>query len=117
MWPLTLYVIKYNRYRRLDNEGPHNLYASPYIIWVKKSKRMRWAGREARTGGMRNAYKILAEDLAEKRPLGRSRRRREDAIRTDLRKIGWEGMNRMYQAQDRDQWRALVNTVMNIRVP
>jgi hypothetical protein len=53
----------------------------------------------------------------EKRPLGRYRRRREDNIRMDLREIGWGGMDWIDLAQDRDQWRAVVNTVMKLRVP
>jgi hypothetical protein len=52
-----------------------------------------------------------------KRPLGRLRRRWEDNIRMALRKIGWRGIDWIDLAQDRDQWRALVNTVMNLRVP
>jgi hypothetical protein len=52
-----------------------------------------------------------------KRPLGRPRRRWEDNIKMNLREIGWGGMEWIYLAQDMDQWRALVNTVMNLRVP
>jgi hypothetical protein len=52
-----------------------------------------------------------------KRPLGRPRRRCVDSIKMDLREIGWDGMDWIDLAQDRDQWRALVNTVMNLRVP
>jgi hypothetical protein len=52
-----------------------------------------------------------------KRPLERPRRRWEDNIRMDLREIGWGSMDCIDLAQDRDQWRALVNTVMNLRVP
>jgi hypothetical protein len=59
----------------------------------------------------RNAYRILVG----KRPLGRPRHRWEN-IRMDLREIGWGGMDWIDLAQDRDQWRALVNTVMNLRV-
>jgi hypothetical protein len=51
------------------------------------------------------------------KPLGRPRRRWEDNIKMDLREIGWGGMDWMYLAQDRDQWRAVVNTVINLRVP
>jgi hypothetical protein len=53
----------------------------------------------------------------EKRPLGRVRRRGMDNIKMDLREVGWDGMDWIDVAQDRDQWRALVNTVMNLRVP
>jgi hypothetical protein len=52
-----------------------------------------------------------------KRPLGRPRGRWEDNIRMDLREILWEGVDWIHLVQDRDQWRALVNTVMNLRVP
>jgi hypothetical protein len=82
-----------------------------------KSRRVRWAGRVARVGEKRNAYRILVGKPEGKRPLGRPRRRWEDNIRMDLRDIGWGGMDWIDLAQDRDQWRALVNTVMNLRVP
>jgi hypothetical protein len=52
-----------------------------------------------------------------KRPLGRPRRRWVDNIKIDLGEIGWDGMDWIELAQDRDQWRAPVNTVMNLRVP
>jgi hypothetical protein len=52
-----------------------------------------------------------------KRPLGRTKRRWEDNIKMDLREIRWDGMDWIDLAQDRDQWRALLNTVMNLRVP
>jgi hypothetical protein len=65
----------------------------------------------------RNAYRILVGKPQGKIPLGRPRRRWEDNIRMDLRGIGWSGMDWIDLAQDRDQWRALVNTVMNLRVP
>jgi hypothetical protein len=68
-------------------------------------------------GEKRNAYRILLGKPEGKRPLGRSRRRWEDNIKTDLRGIGWCDMDWIDLAQDRDQWRALVNTVMNLRVP
>jgi hypothetical protein len=56
------------------------------------------------------------ESKKEKKTLGRSRRRWEDNINRDLRELGWQGMDWIDLAQDRDQWRALVNTVMNLRV-
>jgi hypothetical protein len=63
---------------------------------------------------MRNAYKILVGKPEGKRPLGRPRRRWVTNIKMDLSELEWDVMDR---AQDRDQWRALVNTVMNLRVP
>jgi hypothetical protein len=78
---------------------------------------MRWTGHVARTEEKRNAYRILVGKPEGKRPLGRPRRRWEDNIKMDLREIGWGGTDWIDLAQDRDQWRALVNTVMNIRVP
>jgi hypothetical protein len=68
-------------------------------------------------GEMRNAYKISVVKREGKRPLGRLNYRWEDNIRMDLREIGWEGVDWIHLAQDRDQWRAVVKTVMNLRVP
>jgi hypothetical protein len=68
-------------------------------------------------GEKRNAYWILVGMPEGRRPLGRPRRRWVDNIKIDLREIGWGGMDWVDLAQDRDQWRALVNTVMNLRVP
>jgi hypothetical protein len=65
----------------------------------------------------RNAYRILMGKLERKRLLGRPRYRWEDNIRMDLREIGWCGMDWIDLAQDKDQWRTLVNTIMNLRVP
>jgi hypothetical protein len=82
-----------------------------------KSRRIRWAGHVARLGEKRNAYMILVGKPEGKRPLGRLKCRWEDNIRMVLREIGWGGMDWTDLAQDRDQLRALVNTVMNFRVP
>jgi hypothetical protein len=82
-----------------------------------KSRRMRWVGHAARMGENRNAYRILVGKPEGKRPLGRPRRRWVDDIKMDLREIGWGGIDWIHLAQDRDQWRTLVNTVMNLRVP
>jgi hypothetical protein len=65
----------------------------------------------------RNAYRILVGQPEGKRPLGRPRRRWVDNIKIDLREIVWGGMDWNNLAPDRDQWRTLVNTVMNLRVP
>jgi hypothetical protein len=68
-------------------------------------------------GETRNAYRILVGKPEGKRVLGRPRRRWVDNIKMDLGEIRWDGMDWIKLAQDRDQWRALVNTVMNLRVP
>jgi hypothetical protein len=68
-------------------------------------------------GEMKNSYKILVRKPEWKRPLGRQRRRWEDNIKTDLRKIVFGDVDWIHMARDRDRWRALVNTVMNLRVP
>jgi hypothetical protein len=78
---------------------------------------VRWVGHVARIGETRNLYKILVGKPEGKRLLERSRRRWVDNIKMDRREIGWDGMDWIELAQDRDQWRALVNTVMNLRVP
>jgi hypothetical protein len=67
-------------------------------------------------GEKRNGYRILVGKPEGKRPLGRPRRRWVDNIKMDLIAIGWEGVDWIDLAQDRDQWRALVNTVLNVRV-
>jgi hypothetical protein len=66
---------------------------------------------------MRNAYRILVGNPEGKRPLGRPRRRWVDNIKINLREIVWNGMDWIDLARDRDQWRVLVNTVMNLWVP
>jgi hypothetical protein len=78
-------------WRKLHNEELHNLYSSRSIIRMIKSRRMRWAGHEARIGEKRNAYRILGGNPEGKRPLGRPRRRWVGNIKMDLREIGWDG--------------------------
>jgi hypothetical protein len=104
-------------WRKLHNDEFHCLYSSPNIVMVIKSRRMRWAGQVARMGEGRGVHRVLVGRPEGKRPLGRPSHRWEDNIRIDLRKIGIDGTNRIQLAQDRVQWRACVNTVMNLRVP
>jgi hypothetical protein len=81
-----------------------------------KSRRIRWTGHVVRMGEKRNAYSILVRKPEGKRPLGRPRRRWVDNIRLNLGEIGWDGVDWIHVAQDRNQWRAVVNTVINLRV-
>jgi hypothetical protein len=104
-------------WRKLHNEELHNLYSSPSITRMIKSRRMRWAWHVARMGERRNAYRILVGKPYGKRPLGRPRLRRVDNIKMDVRELVWDGTDLIDLAQDRDQWRALVNTVMNLLIP
>jgi hypothetical protein len=104
-------------WRKLHNDDLHNLYSSPNIVRVIKSRSMRWAGYVARMGEGRGIYRILVGRPEGKRPLGRPRRRWGDNIEMDLREIGIDGANWIQLTQDRVQCRAFVNTVMNLRVP
>jgi hypothetical protein len=92
------------------------LYSSPSIVRVIKARRMRWAGHVASMGEVRGAYNILVGKSEGRRPLGRPRRRWEEKRKMDLRDIGFGDVDWINLAQDRDRWRAVVNTVMNLRV-
>jgi hypothetical protein len=94
-----------------------NIYFSFSIIRVIKARRMRSAGNVARMGEMRGAYNILVGRPEGRRPLGRPRRRWEDNIKMDLGEIVFGDVDWIHWAQDMDRRRALVNTVMNLRVP
>jgi hypothetical protein len=85
-------------------------------VRVIKSRRMRWAGHVARMGEGRGVYRVLAGKSQGWRPPGRPRRRWEDNIRMDLRKVGCGCVDWMELAQARDRWGALVSAVMNLRV-
>ena len=104
-------------WRKLHNEELDDLYSSPNIVRVIKSRRLRWAGHVARMEEGRGMYKVLVEKPEGKRPLGRPRRRWEDNIKKDLEELGRGCGDWMELAQDRDRWRALVSRVMNLRVP
>jgi hypothetical protein len=104
-------------WRKLHNEELHNLYFSPSIIRIIKSRRIRWAGHVERMWEKRNVYRILVRKPEGKRPLGRPRRRWIDNIKVDILEIGLSVVDWIDLAQDRYRWRAVVNAVMNLRVP
>jgi len=104
-------------WRRLRNEELNDLYPSPNIVRVIKSRTMRWAGHVARMGEERGVYRVLVGKPGGRKPMGRPRRRWVDNIRMNLQKVGCEYMDWIGLAQDRDRWRTLVSAVMNLRVP
>ena len=105
------------RINQIHSEELNDLYASPNIIRVIKSRRMRWAGHVARMGEGRSVYRVLVGKPEGRRPLGRPRRRWEDNIKMAVQEVGCGVMDWIELAPDRDMWRALVNAVMNLRVP
>jgi hypothetical protein len=90
-------------WRKLHNEERHDLYPSPSIIRIIKSRRMRWARHVSRVGEKRNAYRLLVGKPEGKMPLGRPRRRWVDNIRMDLVEVGWNDVDWIGPAQDRDR--------------
>ena len=104
-------------WRRFHNKELNDLYSSPNIVRVIKSRRMRCAGHVARMGEERGVYRFLMRKPEGKRTLGRPRRRWVDNIRTDLQEVGCGYMDWIGLAQDRDRWRTLVSAVMKLRVP
>jgi len=105
------------KWRKLHNEELHDLYSSPNIVRVVKSRRMRWAGHVARMGEDRGVQRVLVGKPEGKRPLGRPRRRLEDNIKMDLQEVRGGRGDWMELAQDRDRWRARVGMARSFRVP
>jgi hypothetical protein len=101
-------------WRELHNEELHD---SPSIIRIMKARRMRWAGHAPRMGEKRKAYTLLVGKPEGRRPLGRPRSRWLDNIRPDFVEVGWGDVDWIGMAQDRDRWRALVKSVLNLRAP
>jgi hypothetical protein len=99
-------------WRKLYNEELDNLYSSPSIIRIIKSRRMRQAGYVARMGKKNNVYRLLVGKPEGKRPLGRHRW--VDNIKMDFVVIGLGDVEWIGVAQDRYRWRALENSVMNV---
>jgi hypothetical protein len=101
----------------VHNEELNDLYCSPNIVQVIKSRRMRSAGHVARMEDRKGVFRVLVGKPEGKRPLRRPRRKWDDNIEIDLQEVGCESMDWMKVAQERDRWWALVNAVMNLRVP
>ena len=104
-------------YRKLRNDDLNALYCSPIIVRVIKSRRMRLAGHVERMEKRRGLYSVLVRKPERKRPLGRPRLRWKDNIKMDTQEVVCGVKNWIDLAQDRDRWRALVNAVLNLRVP
>jgi hypothetical protein len=104
-------------WRKLHMEELNDLYCSPTIVRLIKSRGMRWAGHVGRLGEGRGVSRDLVGKPEGKRQPGRPRRRWEDNIKMDLQEVGCCGYGLIELAQDRDRWRALTNAVMNLRVP
>jgi hypothetical protein len=98
----------------LHNVELSDLYSSPSIIRIIKSRRVRWTGLIARMGEKRHAHRLLVGKSEGKRPVGRPRRRWVDNIRMDLGGVGCGDVDWIGLAQDRNRWRALVNSVLKL---
>jgi hypothetical protein len=91
------------------------MYPSPTIVWVKKSRRMRWVEHVVFMGEGRGEFKVLLQKPEVKRLLGRPKQKWEDNIKMDLQDLGCVGINWIKLAQDRNRWRAIVNAVVVAR--
>jgi hypothetical protein len=105
------------KWRKLHNEELDDLYCSPSFVRVIKSRRMRWVGHVARIGEGKVVYRILVGKFEGKKPFGRPRLRWKDNIKMYLQEVGCGVMDWIELAQERDRWLALVNAVINLRVP
>jgi len=104
-------------WRRLHNEELNDFYSSPNIVWVIKSRTMRWAGHVARMGEEKVCIGSWWGKPEGRRSLGRPKHRSVVNIRMDLQKVGCGYMDWIGLAQDSDSWRMLVSAVMNLRAP
>jgi len=104
-------------WRKLRKGELNDLYFSPSIVRVIKLRRMRWVGHVACMGERRGVYRVLVRKPEGKRQLGKPRRRWEENIKLNLQEVGRGSMDWIELAQDRERWRALVNAVINLRVP
>ena len=105
------------KWRKLHNETLNDLYSSPNIVRVIKSRKMRWAGHVALIEESRGVYRGLVGKTEGKKPFGRPKHRWEDNIKIELQEVGCGDMDWIDLARDRDRWRALVKAIMNFRVP
>jgi hypothetical protein len=104
-------------WRKLHNEKLNDLYTSPNIVRVIKSRRMNWAMHVAHMGEGRGVYRVSVGKPEGKRDLGRPRQRWEGKIKLDLQEVGCGSMDWIKLPQDMDRWQALTNAVMNLQVP
>jgi hypothetical protein len=103
-------------WRKLHNKELHVFYSSPCLIRIIKATRMRWAGHVAQMGEKRSTYGLLVGKPEGKRLLGRPGHRWVDNIRMDFGGLGWGDVDLIGLPQDRNRWRTLVNSVLNLRV-